>query len=151
MVENGIITSYVFIINFKTWKKLICSNKSHIKSKKCHQQKSFLYNFYIWTWKCCQNWLIFGWDIANLWFRDDVQNFKTCIKLWLNNMSQIKKIICKIVLSFKFTVIWEHLVHIFWLVTETQIFGENVCSILLYQFIRKVWPIWKKTSSAKQF
>ena len=48
-------------------------------------------------------------DIVNLWYRDNVQNLKTCFVF--ESIGQMKKnLIYKIVLPFNFTIVWETLV-----------------------------------------
>ena len=69
-------------------KKLICLKKSHIKSKKLHQRNNFLFKFYTWIRKNCRNRLVLDRDIANLFFRDNVQIWKT--RFVLKNLGKKK-------------------------------------------------------------
>ena len=102
------------------------SRRNLINRKKFISKIIFLYIFFIEIWKC-QNRRISGY-IANLWFPDKVQNFKTRFvekygPNWIN-------VINKIVLYFDFTVESENLIQIGSLVTEIQNFGDKIFSSL---------------------
>ena len=72
--RKRIFTLYVFDENFKIWKNVFARKNPLIIIKK---KIIFFFKFYIWIWKICRNRLVLVWDIANLWFRDNVQNLKT--------------------------------------------------------------------------
>ena len=116
--------------------------KSHIKSKKFHGQTNFLLKYYILIWKWCQNRLVPGWDVENLWFEMMFKIYKNT--LFSKNIGHMKKknYIYKIVLPFNFSIVSENLVQIGSLVTEIQNFGENICSISYdINWFRKLWPM----------
>ena len=92
LLENRILR-YVYFTKISTNEKIHLLQKFPYKI-----ENNFHFKFYIWFWKICQNRLVSGWDITNLWFRDNVQNLKTLFVL--KNMGQIKK--CHLQNSFTF-------------------------------------------------
>ena len=66
-------------------------------------------------------------------------------------MGYLKKCHTQNHLPFNFTIVWENLLQISSLITETQNFGENICSILYDIHLFKRYNQYKKNHQENNY